>query len=198
MQAIEIEAVKSNLCSARRERVFVRSQPFDEFDYYGVAPHPGWESPKIGEGFHRIEVIARAADVAVDAVGVRPVGFDCDGCKVFLLDQPLRNLGPLAVELMRAVGCLAEQCEACIADSVHERIVVSGNAGQWMGARAQRLDKGGIGRAWYGLALLRLLSPREQATNLFVRRLRKILIPSANRVERLRGDGADDIIDFRP
>ena len=66
-------------------------------------------------------------DVAVDAVGVGPISLDRDGRKAFLLDKPLRDLGALVVELVRAVGRFAEQHEARVADSIHERVVVLGD-----------------------------------------------------------------------
>ena len=102
----------------------MRAQPLDELDHVGVAPHPRGEAPEVGERFYGIDIVAHAAHVAVDAVGVGPIGLDRDGREAFLLDEPLRDLGALAVELVRAVGRLAEQHEARVADQVHERVVV--------------------------------------------------------------------------
>jgi hypothetical protein len=101
-EAVKIEAVEANPWSARRQRVVVRSQPLDELDHLGVAPHPGWEAAEVGERFNGGDVVAHTAHVAVDAVGVGPIGLDRDGCEAFLLDEPLGDLGALVVELVRA------------------------------------------------------------------------------------------------
>ena len=59
--------------------------------------------------FHRVDVVAYAANVAVDAIGVGPIGLDRHRREVLLLDQAFRYLRPFAVEVVRAVGRLAEQ-----------------------------------------------------------------------------------------
>jgi hypothetical protein len=46
---VEIEAMATNLRSAREKRVVVRSHPLDELDHVSVAPHPGWDAPEVGE-----------------------------------------------------------------------------------------------------------------------------------------------------
>jgi hypothetical protein len=61
-------------------------------------------------------VAARSARVAVDAVGIRPVGFDRHGAEAPLLNEPLGDLSPLAVELVRAVRGFAQQHQAGAAD----------------------------------------------------------------------------------
>ena len=77
-----------------------------------------------GEAAQRVDglgVVAAAADVAVDTIGVGPVRLDGDGVKPFSTDQPLGDLGTLAVELVRAVRRLAQQDEARVADELEER-----------------------------------------------------------------------------
>ena len=63
---------------------------------------------------------ADAADVLIDAVGVRPIPFDGDPRETLLLDEPLRDARPLAVELVRAVCRLAEQDDSRVTDQCHE------------------------------------------------------------------------------
>ena len=146
MQAVEIESVKAGLSETGRKGVIVRSQPLDKLDHIGVASHPSWEAPKVAERFLSIHIIARIAHIAVDAVGVWPVPLDRDGCKALLLDQPFRDLGALAVELVRAVGRLAKEHKACVADQVHQWIVVRAGTRQRVGRLTHRLEKRGVGR----------------------------------------------------
>jgi hypothetical protein len=61
---------------------------------------------RVGVG---VGVVARAADEPVDPVGVGPVGLHGHRREPALGDQALRDLGALAVELVRPVGCLAEK-----------------------------------------------------------------------------------------
>jgi len=128
-QAVEIEAIEADLRGARPKRVVVFTKPLDELDHVGVAPHPGWEAPEVGEPFYGIDVVAHAAHIAVDAVSVGPIGLDRHGRKTLLLDQPPGDPGALVVEVVRAVGCLAEQHEARSADQLEQRLVVGGGAG---------------------------------------------------------------------
>jgi hypothetical protein len=81
----------------------VREQPFHEFDDVSVTPHPGRKAPEVGERRHRVGVGAHAAHVAVDAVGIGPIGLDRDGGEAPLRDEPPRDQGALAIELVRAV-----------------------------------------------------------------------------------------------
>ena len=102
-------------------------QPLEELDHVGIAPHPRRKPPKVGERFNGKNVVTGSVQVAVDAVGIGPISLDRDGRKAFLLDKPLRDLGALVVKLVRAVGCFAEQHEACVADPIHEWVVVLGD-----------------------------------------------------------------------
>jgi hypothetical protein len=49
-------------------------------------------------------------------------------------------------------------------------------------------------RGFRGLAVIRCISAGQQLTNLLIRRLRKILVPATDRVERLRCHRADDAV----
>ena len=95
------------------------AQPAYEVEHVGVAPHPLREPLEARERLAAAPVFAPPAHVAVDAVGVRPVGLDRHGRKAFLFDEPLRDLRALAVELVRAVRRLAEQHEPRVADESH-------------------------------------------------------------------------------
>ena len=89
VQAVQVEAVEADL--ARRSAcasLCSRSQSTKSSDV-GVAPHPGREARKPRSACVAPRVVAGAADVAVDAVGIRPVGLDGDGGEALLLDQPL-------------------------------------------------------------------------------------------------------------
>ncbi len=86
MEAVEIETVEAGLFEIRGKRVVVPPEPVDEIHHFGVAPHPPREAPEIGERFRGIKILAGAADITVDPVGVGPVRFDRDGSKALLLD----------------------------------------------------------------------------------------------------------------
>src|SRR4029079_12603318 len=89
-------------------------------------------------------VVALAADEAVDAIGVGPVGFDGDGVEAFLADQPPRDLRADRVELVRAVRRFADEHEARVADEIHERIEVAHRAGERLQRWTDRGDDLGV------------------------------------------------------
>ena len=102
------------------------AEPADEVEDVGVAPHPGRESLESRQRVDGLGVVAATADVAVDAIGVGPVGLDGHGVEALLADQPLGDLRPLPIELVRAVRGLADQHEAGVADQLEQGIVVVG------------------------------------------------------------------------
>ena len=86
VQAVEVEPVEADLRSPCPARVVVRAQPADEVEHVGVAPHPGREALEAAQRLARPSSSSpRAADVAVDPVGVGPVGLDGDGGEALLL-----------------------------------------------------------------------------------------------------------------
>ena len=123
-QTVEVEAVEADLPCLIADRVVVVSQPPDEIEHVGVAPHPGGKSLEVAERVIGAGVGARAAHVSVHSISVRPVGFNRDRPEALLDDQPFGNLRALAVKLMRAVRSLAEQHEAGVADHLQQRIVI--------------------------------------------------------------------------
>jgi hypothetical protein len=124
VQAVQVEAVEPRAC-ARRERVVVRAQPLDEIDDVGVAPHPRREAAEVAERRRSARLGAHAANMAIDAIGVRPVRLDCHCREALLDDQPLRDRRAQPVELVRAVRRLAQQHVVRIADQVEQRVEVA-------------------------------------------------------------------------
>jgi hypothetical protein len=121
---VEVQAIEPNFRAARGERVVVIAEPADEVEDVGVAPHPGGEAEEVAERVDGGRVVAGVLDEAVHAVGVGPVGFDGDGGEAFLFDQPAGEEGAVAVELVRAVGGLADEDVAGVADGREEGVVV--------------------------------------------------------------------------
>jgi len=127
--AVQVEAIEAD-ARRRRQRRVVGAQPVDELGDDGVAPHPGRKALEVGERGSGARVVADAADVAVDAVRVGPVGLDRDGVEAALDDQPPGQRGSLAVEVVGAVRRLADQREARVGEQLEERAVVAGRAGE--------------------------------------------------------------------
>jgi hypothetical protein len=65
----------------------VSAQPLDELDDLGATPHPGRKAAEAGERFTGIGVVAGAADVPVDAGGVRPISLGGYRHEATLLDH---------------------------------------------------------------------------------------------------------------
>src|SRR5262249_15385476 len=118
VQTVQIQPVESHLSRAVLARVIVVAEPADKIEDVGVAPPPRWKTLEACERIHGIGVVAPSANVAVDSIGVRPVGLDGDRIEALLDDQALRDLGPLPVELMRSVRRLANEHETSIADQL--------------------------------------------------------------------------------
>ena len=89
-----------------------------------VAPHPRGESSEVGESRVGVDVPRCAHHVAVDAVCVGPVGLGRHRREAQLVDQAAGDPGPLPVELVGPVRCLADEDEAPVADPVEQRVVV--------------------------------------------------------------------------
>ena len=127
VHAVEIETVKANP-AVLAHGVVVLAQAADEITNDFVAPHPRGKALESLERLVRGRVIALVLEIAVDAVGVRPVALDADGGKVFLEDQPLRDRRTLGVELVRPVRRLANQDKTRVANELEERVIVAGAA----------------------------------------------------------------------
>ena len=106
-------------------RVVAGPQPLDELHDVDVAPHPRGEPLEVRQRGVGVEVEGLAQHVAVHPVGIWPVRFDGDGVEALLLDQPLRDPGPLAVEVVRPVGRLADEDVTALPDAGHQPVVVA-------------------------------------------------------------------------
>ncbi len=76
VQAIEVQAVETDLRRAGPDRVVVVAEPADEVEDVGIAPHPGGESLESRQRVNGLGVVAATADIAVNAIGVGPIGLD--------------------------------------------------------------------------------------------------------------------------
>ena len=122
-EAVEIEPVEAR--ARPGVRLVVRAQPRDEVEDDVVAPHPRGEALEVRERLVGARVVALAAHVAVDAVGVRPIGFDGNRVETLFRDEPARDRGALAVELVGAVGGLADQHEASAPEPLDQPVVIA-------------------------------------------------------------------------
>ena len=89
-----------------------------------VAPHPRREAAEVGECRIGVGIVREPHDVAIDPVRVGPVALDRDDGEAELVDQPARDAGPLAVELVSAVRGLADEHELLVADEIEQRVVI--------------------------------------------------------------------------
>ena len=151
VQAVEVQTVEADLAACPADAVVVVAEPADEVEDVGVAPHPGRESPESRQGVDGLGIVAAAADEAVDAIGVGPVGLDGHGVEALLADQPLGDLRTLAIKLVRAVRRLADQDEAGVADQLQEGIIVVGRTRSRCTAVTHGLRRGGRGISLGGL-----------------------------------------------
>ena len=119
MQAVKVQTVETALpLSSRTALLVVLVQPADEVADNHVAPHPGREALEAPQRLLGSVVIAESPHVAVDPVGVGPVGLGRDRAEALLLDQPLCDLGASLVELVSAVRALADQHDARVANQL--------------------------------------------------------------------------------
>ena len=96
----------------------MEAQPIDKPQHLLVAPHPGRETLEDRAHLGRR---GEVADIAVDAGGVGPIGFDRDNAEAMIDDQAPRDRGAGAVEFRRAVRRLAEQHDLGVTKSIEKR-----------------------------------------------------------------------------
>ena len=123
-----------------RKPLVVLTKPSDKIENVGVAPHPCWKALEVAKRLDGLRIAWISANETIDAICVRPVGFDGDCHKLFFPDQPFRDLSALLVKLMRAMRCLSDQNKSCVADPIQERIVVMSCAGERMRRTAYALN----------------------------------------------------------
>ncbi len=142
-QAVQVQPVESGAL-LHRQRLVMGSQPPDEVEHIGVAPHPGRKSAEVGKRLHGVRVSARPSHVAIDAIGVGPVGFDRHGRKSLLDNQPASDERALSIEFVRAVRRFAEEHDTRISDALDQRVVLRRIAFQHNGAVADRRQGVGL------------------------------------------------------
>ena len=133
VQAVKIEPVKARLPICVALLVVMLTQPADEIEHIGVAPHPLRETFETAQRVHAVEIGTFASNETIDAVSVRPIGFHRDGVEAALINQPLGDEGALPVKFVRPVTRFAEQNEAGLAHHLDERVVVVRRTGQRLG-----------------------------------------------------------------
>ena len=75
-----------------------------------------------------VEILARkqsSLNVAVDAVGGRPIRFHRNCREALFFNQPLRDLRARLIEIVGSMRGFAEKYELVVANQIHEAIVVS-------------------------------------------------------------------------
>ncbi len=90
-------------------------EPFDERQNIAVSPHPSRETPKVRQCSIGILVIGQPHHVAVDPVGVGPIGLDRYCGESTLVDQTAGDAGSFPVKVVSAVRSLADQDETPVA-----------------------------------------------------------------------------------
>ena len=103
VQAVQIEAVEASFLLGRRQQVVAVTQPADEVQHVGIAPHPGREAPEVGEGLIGCRVCIESAHEMVDAIRIRPIGLHSDCSEPQFLDEPLADVGARSIELVRTM-----------------------------------------------------------------------------------------------
>src|SRR5258707_2518133 len=132
VQAIEIEPVETCLPPVLWQLIVVLAQPRDKLQHVSVPPHPCRKPLEGIEGLDCLRIIASALYVAVDAIRIRPVRFDRDRGKTFLLDQPLRDLRSRVIEVVRSVRSFSEKHETGVANQLHQRLIITASIGERM------------------------------------------------------------------
>ena len=128
MEAVEVKSVEADFRGRVALNVVVGPEPLDEAQHISVSPHPCGEPPKASERGVGILVGRHTHHISVDPVGVRPISLDGDDREAQFVDQAPGDPGALAIELMGAMGCLADQDEAPVADEAQQRVVILDHA----------------------------------------------------------------------
>lgn len=123
VQAVEIQTIEPGMHDSG-PRGIVRMQPADEGAHIGIAPHPRRKTLEVAEGIVK-PIIALAADMAVEPVGIGPVGLHRDRIETMLDDQPAGDVRTHRIELVRAMAGFAQQYERTVADHLQQRIIVA-------------------------------------------------------------------------
>ena len=123
VQAVQVEAMDADALRFG-EGCVIGVQPLGECLDFAIAPHPGREALVLVER-HVQENSGVAEHVAVQLLGIRPIAFDRDRIESLLVDEAPGDLRTHAIELERAMGCLAEQHEPAIAEHLEQSVIVA-------------------------------------------------------------------------
>jgi len=100
-------------------------EPLHEGQDILVSPHPRREAPKVRQCRVGVIVMGEPHHVAVDTVGIGPIGLDRHRGEPALVDEATGNTGSLPVELVRAVRGLADQNETPVPDEIEQCVIVA-------------------------------------------------------------------------
>jgi len=123
-EAVEIQPVEAGLGCGVPVGVVAGPEPLHEAEDVTVSPHPRRKTAKVRQCRIRVLVIGQPHHVSIHTVGIGPISLDGDRRKAPLVDEATGDPGPLPVELVRAMRCLADQDKTPIAHNVEQRIVV--------------------------------------------------------------------------
>src|ERR1041385_4908557 len=115
MQAVEVESVKSGFAIRKRLFVIMFTQPANEIEYIGVAPHPLWETLETAQRIDAVDIGTLATDVAINSISVGPVGLYRDSVEAPLVDEPLGDESAFSIKFVGAMTRFTEQDKACFA-----------------------------------------------------------------------------------
>ncbi len=107
VQAVEIEAIEAYPLSGI-QRVVVTTQPANKVENVRIAPHPCGEASESTQGLDSIRIFVLALYIAINPVGIRPVGLHRYPGEFFFENQPFGNQRTLSIKLMCSMRCLAE------------------------------------------------------------------------------------------
>ena len=142
VKAVQIEPVKPHRRAALPEPCVMPPEPAQERDHLDVPPHPGGKPLESPQRLLRRAIAALALHIAVRPVSVGPVGFDDHPVVAQFFNQEPGYDRALAVELVGAVGRLAQQYQPGPGRPPEQRVVVLrvsrqragavGNKREWM------------------------------------------------------------------
>src|SRR6185437_3235762 len=91
--------------------LIVSTEPVNEGQNLGIAPHPCGKTLKIRQGRVRFRIIRYPRYKAIDPVSIRPVGLNRNCVETLFHDKVLRNLSANSVKFCRTMGGFADQDE---------------------------------------------------------------------------------------
>src|SRR5688572_10435459 len=115
---------KSDFRSVLQQIVVIRTKPTYKIQHVGVTPHPRREPLETAHGLNRVWVFSLTANVSIETIGIREIGFDCNRREAFFGDQSLSYLSPIPIEFVGPVGCFSDQDKTCFTYKIDERIVI--------------------------------------------------------------------------